>query len=208
MREVLHLTPADALVTPWKNGRGTTRTLALWPEHADFARGDYEWRVSAAAIVEDGPFSSFPGFERLLLVTSGQGLHVLQGDERRRSRLRRLETLRFSGDEPTRAELVDGPVDDFNVIVRRGAWDATLAGLALGARRWRETFAGGHVLVHAAQGELQVRVSNEEQPFELEPGDTLWVQEARDGEELELAGASAASVALVAHVFSSRAARS
>src|SRR5687767_10413887 len=41
MLEVVHLHPADARLVPWKNGRGVTRELALWPEGASLERGDF-----------------------------------------------------------------------------------------------------------------------------------------------------------------------
>ncbi|NOT31270.1 MAG: HutD family protein, partial [Planctomycetes bacterium] len=71
MREVLQLRPADARVVPWKNGRGTTSEYAVWPAGSSFERGDYDWRLSAARVEAEGPFSTFPGCERILTVTSG-----------------------------------------------------------------------------------------------------------------------------------------
>ncbi len=53
---MIHLTAADYTRQPWKNGRGTT--TELWRQDRDGAL----WvRLSRAAVVEDGPFSLFPG---------------------------------------------------------------------------------------------------------------------------------------------------
>ena len=65
------LTPEDARDVPWKNGRGTTRELALWPATASFEHGDWHWRLSAAEVGAAGPFSAFPECERILTVTKG-----------------------------------------------------------------------------------------------------------------------------------------
>ena len=71
MREVLHLSRDDARRVPWKNGRGATEELALWPRDSRFEQDDFEWRISKAVVDESGPFSMFPGFERILVVLRG-----------------------------------------------------------------------------------------------------------------------------------------
>ena len=48
---MIHLTQADYRIQPWANGRGQTVELA----RADDAQG-MVWRLSVAAVVEDGPF--------------------------------------------------------------------------------------------------------------------------------------------------------
>ncbi|MFN9927385.1 MAG: HutD family protein, partial [Phenylobacterium sp.] len=58
------LRAADRLAVPWKNGGGITRELAVWPPGASF--DDFVWRVSMAEVHQDGPFSSFPGVDRIL----------------------------------------------------------------------------------------------------------------------------------------------
>lgn len=188
MREVQRLEPHDARVVPWKNGRGTTTEFAVWPAGASFERGDYDWRLSAAAVVADGPFSSFPGHERILTVTSGAGLVLEHGASAPRARLRRLEPYRFSGDWETRAALVAGPVADFNVILRRERVRAEVHALALGARRTRELLRTPQAFVHVLAGAFDARVTGEEEPFELGPGASLWLRGLSGGEELELAG--------------------
>jgi hypothetical protein len=66
-----HLTPSDYSRQTWKNGRGTTTEL-LRLEHA----GQLQLRLSKAFVVEDGPFSLFPGIERNLTVLSGPGFRL------------------------------------------------------------------------------------------------------------------------------------
>jgi len=197
MRDIQHLRLADARRRPWKNGRGTTVELALWPADADFERGTFAWRVSRARVETPGPFSSFPGFERVLLATSGAGLELSHGELAPRARLRTLEPYRFSGDWPTSAELVGGPVDDFNVVARRAAWEADVQVLRLGRRRAREAPAAEHVLAHLVRGVARARVSGEDEPYELEAGDTLWARGLGAGDELDLAGASDDALALL-----------
>ncbi len=200
MREVLHLTRDDARRVPWKNGRGVTEELALFPDRAAFERGDFDWRVSKAAVDADGAFSSFPGFERILVVTHGEGLVLAHGDDASRVRLRALEPYRFSGDWSTEGTLVRGAVSDVNVIFRRGAVDAQVEVLRLGRRRALETAEAPQVFVHVLAGGATARVTGEEEAFELDEGDSLWVREARAHDEVELAGAADGCVVIVARV--------
>ncbi len=188
MGEVLLLRPEDAPSIPWKNGRGVTRELALWPAQASFERGDYDWRISAARVEEAGPFSSFPGCERLLVVTEGAGLVLVHGERTHRARVRRLEPYRFSGEWTTTAELVGGAVSDFNVIYRPERCRPELAALSLGRRRTREPLGAGHAFAHVLAGAVAARLTGEEEPFELGPLDSLWARGLAGGEELELAG--------------------
>lgn len=197
MREILHLTPADARRVPWRNGRGVTEELAIAPDGASFERGDFDWRVSRARVVEDGPFSAFPGFERILVVTAGAGLVLSHGDDAPRARLRALEPHLFSGDWTTRAELVSGPVADFNVVFRRGAVDASVEVLRLGRRRALATVGPGDALLCVVAGALAARAVREEEPYELDEGDSLLLRGLTGEEELDLVGADAATAAVV-----------
>lgn len=206
-REVLHLAAGDARRVPWKNRRGFTEELAVWPADstgARFERLDFDWRVSKAVVDADGPFSSFPGFERILVVTHGEGLVLAHGDAAPRARVRALEPCRFSGDWTTTASLVAGPVRDFNVVYRADSVRADVQALRLGPRKARETLPVGHAFAHALDGAVTARVGGEEEPYELRPGESLWVSELAREEELELVGRDAASVALLVRIERAR----
>ncbi len=166
MSEVLHLHPADARRVPWKNGRGFTDELALWPPGSSFERGDFDWRISKAAVEENGPFSPFPGFERVLVVTEGAGLVLDHGALAPRAKLEHLVPYRFSGDWPTQAELVAGRVADFNVLCRRAVVRAEVEVWSAGTRRELAAAREEHVLLHLfASGES----------FWLQPGSaSVW----------------------------------
>jgi uncharacterized protein len=196
-REVLHLRAQDARIVPWKNGRGVTRELALWPQGTSLERLDFAWRLSAAPVDEPGPFSRLPGYERILVVTEGAGCELVHGADAPRARLRRLEPYRFAGAWATAAELPYGPVADVNVIFAPDRVRASVEPLALGARRLREALGPGHAFLHVLAGRLGARVTGEEEPFELAPGDSLWLRAARGGEELELVGHEHAAEALL-----------
>lgn len=102
--------------TPWKNGFGSTREIACQPPGAGM--DGFDWRVSIATIAAAGPFSAFPGVDRVILLLDGAGVH-LQGD----GIDHRLDTpgvpFAFSGDIALGCELLGGASTDFNVMVRR-----------------------------------------------------------------------------------------
>ncbi len=111
-----HLTARDFKVMPWANGRG--QTTEMWRQDRD---GQMLWRLSMAAVVEDGPFSIFPGVERNLTVISGPGFDLTGAVSLRADPLKPVE---FAGDVPVAAKGVTALCEDFNVMVRRGAMRA------------------------------------------------------------------------------------
>jgi len=189
--------PEDTLRLPWRNGRGVTRQFALWPAGARFEAGDFDWRISAAGVAEDGSFSTFAGFDRVLVVTEGAGLVLDHGTEGGRGRLRLLEPYSYSGDWDTHAALVAGPVQDLGVLTRRGVWRAEVEVLRLGARRARlELLPDEHGFVHVLRGECDARLESEEDPMPLAPEDSAWILPTARGTDAELAGSSVSTLAV------------
>ena len=103
--------------TPWKNGGGITREIAVAPLGAKLDR--FEWRVSIAEVGSDGPFSVFPEIDRTLTLLSGDGVLLDVAGETTRL-LPGSAPVAFPGDMPAAATLLDGPVTDLNVMSRRG----------------------------------------------------------------------------------------
>lgn len=111
----------DHRVVPWKNGRGFTREIALSPPGASVA--DFDWRISVARIDEDGPFSSFPGVDRTLVLLDGAGVD-LDLPEGSIPLPGRHTVANFPGEVAVFARLRAGPVTDLNVMARRAAFVA------------------------------------------------------------------------------------
>ena len=107
---MIHLTPADYRTQPWKNGLGTT--TELWRLERD---GQLLVRLSRASVVEDGPFSLFPGIARNLTVLSGPGFRLTgPGLD---LRCKPLVPVAFPGDvEVAASETLGQKSDDFNVM--------------------------------------------------------------------------------------------
>jgi environmental stress-induced protein Ves len=111
---------ADCLVMPWKNGGGTTTEIAVSPDGASL--DDFDWRISMAHVGQDGPFSSFPGIDRTLSVLTGAGITLAFGDGERVRLDRSSAPYPFAADRAVEGLLVEGPIDDLNVMSRRGRW--------------------------------------------------------------------------------------
>jgi environmental stress-induced protein Ves len=138
---MLILPAADRIATPWKNGGGTTREVAAFPSGSSFEA--FDWRVSLAEVAESGEFSQFPGVDRWLCVLDGRLRLEVEGQGA--FELAPGDHLAFPGDAATRAELIDGPVLDLNVMSRRGKVNAEVAhvdGAALGGARQLVVAAG------------------------------------------------------------------
>lgn len=105
-------------VMPWKNGGGTTTEIAVFPEGAGLDA--FEWRISMATVASDGPFSPFPGIDRTLAVLEGEGIVLSVDGLPDRTLNRASQPLSFPADAPTSAQLIAGPILDFNVMTRRG----------------------------------------------------------------------------------------
>lgn len=117
------LGPADFQSMPWRNGQGTTTELA----REDDAAGNLLWRLSSADVVAPGPFSIFPGVDRMLMLTAGGGFDLDFGPHGRVAPVTPLVPVRFSGDWPAEAQNVRGPSRDLNLILTRHRATATLA---------------------------------------------------------------------------------
>lgn len=189
--QALLLPPGGGRTVRWKNGRGSTRELWVWPPGSSFEQGDFDWRVSIAGVGEDGPFSSFPEHQRLLSISSGPGLELDHGSAAPRARLRPLEPYRFDGAWPTRARLLGAAVTDFGVLMRRGAVAAELEVLPLARRRWRlEAEAHEAACLYLLSGAARARLARAEEPFDLRPDGALLLPPRPAGFELDLEGRS------------------
>jgi environmental stress-induced protein Ves len=89
---------------PWKNGGGMTLELFRRPG----------LRLSVATVDKDGPFSLFPGIDRILLILKGAGCKVnetLLTPE--------TEPFYFPGEDEFFCTLLKGAIQDFNVMIDR-----------------------------------------------------------------------------------------
>jgi hypothetical protein len=139
--------PARARVIPaneyvrerWRNRLGWTREIVRMGQRREAggvvwtqADKDWDWRLSIAEIESDAAFSAFPGIDRELMLLAGNGLRL-----RRDGAVDTLspphDRLRFAGEDKVGGELLDGRVQAFNLMWRRGrvhveSWHRPLVG--------------------------------------------------------------------------------
>jgi hypothetical protein len=179
----------DRTPAPWKNGGGVTFEIALSPQGADLTA--FDWRVSVAEVASGGPFSSFPGVDRHMLVLDGRLELDIAGE--RLSLEEGSPPAAFPGEAEVTALPPSAPATDLNVMVRRGVFTASLA---------RRPLDGGGAVVCQditlilSPEPLSAAVGAERR--DLAPGDVLRIEAAR-GAVARLRPEGSAEV-IVAHI--------
>lgn len=155
---------ADIPATPWRNGGGVTRELAMWPD-----AGDWAWRMSVADVDKSGPFSKFEGIERWFAVLEGAGVQLdVAGVPHRVTTVD--APLFFDGGAETGCELIDGKTRDFNLMVRRGNAPSRMVRVE---GHFSETLhAIKTIAVYASQSRATVLF--DEEVLQLEPASLAW----------------------------------
>lgn len=97
---------------PWKNGLGFTHEIAKLNQELNER---FIWRLSIAEVNQNGPFSSFEGYDRNISVLNGAGM-TLQVNDKSSGHLTPFQSFEFSGSAQTYCELFAGKIDDFNLI--------------------------------------------------------------------------------------------
>lgn len=153
---------------PWKNGKGITTEIAVHPAGASVA--DFDWRISAASVAEDGPFSLFENIDRTLSVLSGEGMDLAVGAARP-VRLRKDSLpFRFAADQATTATLLGGAITDLNVMTRRNRWEHSVARVAIEGKL---SFASEAEVVVFLCHEGEIHVAGKGQEQDLGPLDAV-----------------------------------
>jgi uncharacterized protein len=99
----------------WKNGGGSTRNVVAAP--AGSGPAYFDWRVSIAEVAADGPFSAFPGVERVIMLVDGAEM-ALDVDGVTHW-LERFDVLAFAGEATTLCRVAPGPTRALNLMARR-----------------------------------------------------------------------------------------
>jgi len=139
----------------WKNGGGTTRTLAVEPENAGY--DDFLWRVSIADVTASGRFSCFPNMDRTIILLDGEGMVLAGGDGSEFALTTPFIPYTFRGETNIDGTLVAGPSRDFNVMTLRGLASATVD--CLRAETWLPDQIDDAVL-YCAHGSFQISAND------------------------------------------------
>jgi environmental stress-induced protein Ves len=143
---------ADYPRMPWRNGGGTTQEVACNPGGSTAA---FDWRLSIADVAQDGGFSAFTGYQRIITVLEGQGIQ-LTVDGHEQAPLAPRKAYAFLGDAQVDCRLLDGAIRDFNLFYAPARYHARLQWVSAAC-----TFhsAAHSVLVLNAGQELTVRIN-------------------------------------------------
>jgi hypothetical protein len=172
----------EVAASPWRNGGGVTRELLAWPLAAD-------WRVrmSVAEVEQDGPFSRFEGVQRWFAVLQGAGVRLrLEGAEHALTRA--SAAFAFDGGAALDCELLDGPTQDFNLMLRgaggrmekvRGALSSNCSATHLIAVYCHSARAMAHLPNEKTVLEprtLAWRILDADSAVRIESADALWME--------------------------------
>ena len=124
MHPIEPLVPESYRRTPWKNGRG--ELVVIDGEGGEsWQNMGVAWHFGRTAIMEEGPFSDYTGYERLQVVTKGAGLVLIAPDHEIDLR-RAMQPRRYDGGTPIRTRLEKGPVEVVNLIADRSRFDVDM----------------------------------------------------------------------------------
>lgn len=140
----------DMTRMPWKNGGGETLEVAIHPSTATLDQLDFEWRVSIASIESDGPFSTFPGYTRHLVIWKGDGL-LINGVAKTA-----MQPFEFDGSDKITAKLIRDTVKDFGVIAKSKAFTTTLTMHSLAEEATSQAEVNGDSFILCTRGELRI----------------------------------------------------
>ncbi|EJT06475.1 HutD family protein [Rhizobium sp. CCGE 510] len=176
---------------PWKNGKGETVEIAVFPPDASV--NDFDWRISMATVAADGPFSIFAGVDRTLAILDGNGM-VLDIEGSQPVLLTSAsDPLAFAADIPVDARLENGAITDLNVMTRRNGLAHTLIRIDLAGAR-TVPLASSTCLFLCHRGALSFRWHGE--TGALAAGDALLIEDAA-GTALEIDGEARSYLASV-----------
>ncbi len=133
---------AELRIVPWRNGGGVTREVVVGGGGSD--PQDFDWRVSIADVNAPGPFSQFPGVDRVITLVEGKRMDLVIGGVEYVLGLHEL--LSFDGASQASSTLPAGPTRDLNVMTRRNRQSAAVAIMDLSETR-PIAVAGCQVLV-------------------------------------------------------------
>jgi len=157
----------------WKNGLGWTREVFRWPPD----QAEWDWRVSIAEVDKGGPFSTFPGVDRELVLLSGEGMRLDFEDGESVELRPPHDRHRFAGERVLAAELFNGPTQDFNLMWRRERVQATLLHRPLVGPMLFFAEPGVRWLAYLISGRAPVK--DRLLPLAMEQGDSVLLEPER-----------------------------
>ena len=168
------LTAKDYLHTQWKNGQGESAEVAIYPAEAKLENENFIWRLSLATFTEKvGNFSDFTEYDRLLTLIEGSTLDLEFETHNKKSTLKLLEVLRFSGDSKARYTASTLPTKDLGFIFNREKVQAELNILKIETKPKSFQLTRKTYFFFMISGAVTASIYPGEIPFILSKGETL-----------------------------------
>ena len=150
----------------WKNGLGSTLVVAS--DATTVGGDDWSWRLAIADIPSRCAFSNYVGIDRCIALLEGAGLAIERGD--RRQDLPVVgSALAFAGEEEVVGDPTGDGVRDANLMLRRTHWRGEMQLVRSGAMPVDATL----VVIHAANGAIEIASAHEPSIARIESGETL-----------------------------------
>lgn len=162
-------------VVPWINGQGVTREVLVVPGPTP---GRFAWRISIATIDRPGPFSTYPGVDRTIMVIDGAGM-ILRVDGVPHRVERPYEPIEFAGEAAVVCTPLGGTIHDFNVMTDRSVCADRTAVLRLVIGESRPRSMPGQGLLACLAGRLSL-AAGDAPAIVLEPWDAVLVEKEPD----------------------------
>jgi len=140
----------DRVSVPWKNGGGLTQEVGRGPDAEGDDGAGFAWRISLADVEASGPFSSYDGVDRVIVLLDGPTMRLTVDGVVHD--LRPLEPFAFDGAARTECELPAGPTRDLNVMTAQGWVTAAVEILRLGPDVAVDVAAGEPLVLLAIDG--------------------------------------------------------
>ena len=102
-------------LSPWLNGAGLTRQIAIYPSGATML--DFVWRISVANIESNTVYSNFAHTNRLQMLLSGDGI-VLTLPHKVCVLNQQYQYIDFSGDDIASCYLLKHPCQVLNIMTQ------------------------------------------------------------------------------------------
>lgn len=160
---------------PWKNGKGISSEIAIYPKTAKFPNDPFLWRLSSAKITESGLFSQFPGYDRVLTLVDGNQIDLSFGTTGDVRILNKGDVIHFSGDIDSGCTLSDSAVTDLNLIFKRDSVRARCEIIHISKKPRSFHLEGRWILIFSISGEVMTSVYPGEFKFMVRQHDTLQI---------------------------------
>jgi len=165
----------DYRVTQWKNKSGQSLEIAIFPPQASLNENTFLWRLSSAQLIENGPFSEFPGYNRYLALINGKTLQLTFPLGHPSVTLKNCDVHHFSGDIRVSYHLIAPPISDLNLIYKRDKVKAHFKIIHLSMKPRSFYLEGKVALLFGVLGSTNATFYPGEQKFVIKTFETLLI---------------------------------